>query len=406
MRASDSIVVESFSGKTVSEQKLEIVERKGLGHPDSICDAVMEFASIRLAAEYQRQFGTVLHYNLDKSLLCAGAAECQFGGGIIKSPMRFIMGDRATWKADGKEIPVGEIAIAAAKEWFRNHFRFLDPEQHVEYQLEIKPGSSELQDIFRSKKTMRAANDTSAGVGYAPLTGTEKAVLETEKYLNSKIFKDEFPETGEDVKIMGIRKGSDLHLTIAMPLVDRFIENEKSYFKRKTDVWKAIKTFLDEKFRNFEKIDVILNSLDKKGKGINGIYLSVLGTSAEVADSGEVGRGNRVNGLISFGRPCSLEAAAGKNAISHVGKIYNVFANKVAIQIYETLSGIQEVYVTLVSRIGSPIDKPDAVSIKLNLKKNVAVRKITKHAQQIVEHELSGLDIFCEDLIQGKYNIY
>ncbi len=406
MSDADSIVIESFSGKTVSEQKLEIVERKGLGHPDSICDGVMEFVSIRLAAEYQKRFGTVLHHNLDKSLLCAGSAETKFGGGTIKSPMRLIMGDRATWKADGKEIPVGEIAIAAAKEWFRNHFRFLDPEQHVEYQLEIRPGSSELQNIFGSKKRILAANDTSAGVGYAPLSETEKIVLETEKYLNSKIFKDNFPDTGEDVKIMGIRKGKDLQLTVAMPLMDRFIEDERSYFKRKSEVLNVIKEFPEEKYPNFDKIEIILNSLDKKGKGINGLYLSVVGTSAEVADSGEVGRGNRVNGLISFGRPCSLEAAAGKNALSHVGKIYNVFANKVAAQIYETLYGIQEVFVTMVSRIGSPINRPDAVSIKLNLKKNASVSRITKQAHQIVEHELSGLHAFCNELLQGKYTVY
>lgn len=406
MKSSDSIVIESFEGKTVSEQKIEIVERKGLGHPDSICDGVMEFVSLRLAAEYQKRFGAVLHHNLDKSLLCAGSAEIKFGGGVIKLPMRLIMGDRATFKADGKEILVGEIAIGAAKEWFRNNLRFLDPEKHVEYQLEIRPGSSELQNIFNSKKRILTANDTSAGVGYAPLSETEKTVLETEKYLNSKTFKSKFPDTGEDVKIMGIRKGKNLHLTIAMPLIDRFIKDERSYFERKTDVLKAIKEFVEGKYPNFERIEILLNSLDKKGKGINGLYLSVLGTSAEVADSGEVGRGNRVNGLISFGRPCSLEAAAGKNAVSHVGKIYNVLANKVATQIHKTLSGIQEVYVTMVSRIGSPINTPDVVSIKLNLKKNVAVSRIKKQAQQIVEQELSELHILCKDLIQGKYSVY
>ena len=406
MKVSDSIVTESFFGKPLSEDKLEIVERKGLGHPDSICDGVMEFVSIQLAAEYQKRFGTVLHHNLDKSLLCAGSAECKFGGGTIKSPMRLIMGDRATWKADGKEIPVGEIAIAAAKEWFRNHFRFLDPEQHVEYQLEIKPGSSELQNIFSSKKKISVANDTSAGVGYAPFSETERCILETERYLNSKIFKQDFPDTGEDVKIMAIRKGKDLHLTIAMPLIDRFIENERNYFLRKMEILKVIREFVRERYQNFRKIEINLNTLDIKGKGIDGIYLSVLGTSAEVADSGEVGRGNRVNGLISFGRPCSLEAAAGKNAISHVGKIYNVFANKVAAEIYETISGIHEVYVTLVSRIGSPINLPEAVSIKLNLKKNARALKITNQAQQVVERELSAIQILCKDLLQGKYAVY
>ena len=64
------------------------------------------------------------------------------------------------------------------------------------------------------------------------------------------------------------------------------------------------------------------------------MYLTLLGTSAEQGDSGQVGRGNRVCGLISLNRPMSVEAAAGKNPVSHVGKIYNVLAHELAMRIY------------------------------------------------------------------------
>ena len=63
-------------------------------------------------------------------------------------------------------------------------------------------------------------------------------------------------------------------------------------------------------------------------RGAGGMYLTVLGTSADGADGGQVGRGNRVNGLISLHRPMSTEAAAGKNPVSHVGKIYNLLAHR------------------------------------------------------------------------------
>jgi S-adenosylmethionine synthetase len=72
----------------------------------------------------------------------------------------------------------------------------VDPEKHVKYQVEINPGSQGLVDIFKRKGKVLGANDTSAAVGYAPMTRTEKTVLNTEKYVNSKDFKERFPEAG------------------------------------------------------------------------------------------------------------------------------------------------------------------------------------------------------------------
>jgi S-adenosylmethionine synthetase len=406
MTSKEHLFIEPLSAPPVWKRQIEIVERKGLGHPDSICDGVMEYISVRLANEYQKTLGSVLHHNLDKSLLAAGSVKLEFGGGIVEVPMRLILGDRATWRANGKEIPVADIAITAAKEWFHKNLRFVDPDQHVQYQIEIRQGSSELRDIFGAKKRFQPANDTSAGVGYAPLSETQNTVLNTEFYLNSKPFKDNFPDTGEDVKIMGIRRTKDLHLTIAMPFLSGFIRNEKEYFERKQQVLKTIGQHLQQSNCFFQNIKVTLNNLDKKGKGINGVYLTLLGTSAEGGDSGEVGRGNRVNGLISFGRPCSLEAAAGKNATSHVGKIYNVLANKLASQIYAQVSGIEEICITLVSRIGSPINKPDIISVQITPKQSKRFSLLSKEITGILQKELSQLDLFCNELLQGKFAVY
>jgi len=179
----------------------------------------------------------VLHHNIDKSLLAAGEVETRFKGGIVKKPMKLIFGDRATYRFNGDEIPVEEIAVKTAKEWFRKHLRFVDPDKHVKYQVEIQPGSSALTDIFRRGGKVLEANDTSAAVGWAPLTKTELAVLNTENYLNSEGFKRRFPETGEDIKVMGFRKDDELELTISMAFVDRFIENEKQYFEKKAGRW-------------------------------------------------------------------------------------------------------------------------------------------------------------------------
>jgi len=401
---SRNIMVECLRQTPLEEQKLEIVERKGLGHPDSICDAIMDRVSVELSKEYLKRVGAILHHNADKSLLVAGDAEIRFGGGKVKEPMLLIFGDRATFNADGVEIPVKEIAINAAKQWIRENLRFVDPEIHVRYQVELKPGSPELVDIFKRRTGVLGANDTSAAVGYAPMTRTEKIVLELEQYINSQDFKRKFPESGEDVKVMGLRKNNELNLTVAMPLVDRYVENEREYFIKKAEILEEIKSFVQEK-SDFERVNVELNTLDVEGRGIHGVYLTVLGTSAESGDSGQVGRGNRVNGVIPLNRPLCSEAAAGKNPVSHVGKIYNLLTHRIAEKVYENVPGLEEVYIWLLSQIGKPIDQPAIAAAQVVMKSGNDFEKVQKNIEEVVNEELENIDKFCMDLAYGRLKI-
>ena len=190
----------------MSRQPQEYVERKGIGHPDTICDSIMESIAVALASEYLRTAGRILHYNVDKGLLVAGRTEPRLGGGKVLEPMRIIIGDRATRSYDGHEIEVGEIAESTARQWLTKHLRFVEPSEHLVVQNELREGSPELTGIFARQEMI--ANDTSVGVGFAPLSETESLVLSAERYLNSASFKHDFPEAGEDVKIMGIRSGS------------------------------------------------------------------------------------------------------------------------------------------------------------------------------------------------------
>lgn len=399
-----NIMINGSKRTPLESQKLEIVERKGLGHPDSICDAVMDQVSVRLSREYLEKVGAIMHHNADKSLLVAGEVENKFGGGLVKEPMLLIFGDRATFEADDVEIPVKKIAVQTAKEWFRENLRFVDPEKHVRYQVELKPGASSLVDIFKRKGKVLGANDTSAAVGYAPMTRTEKAILKTEKYVNSKGFKGKFPESGEDVKVMGLRKGDELHLTVSMAFVDRFVESEKDYFRKKGEIHDDMRRFTKEN-TGFEKVTVNLNTLDVEGRGLDGIYLTVLGTSADGADSGQVGRGNRVNGVISLNRPVCSEAAAGKNPVSHVGKIYNLLTHRIAKQVYENVPGIEEVYIWLLSQIGKPVDQPAVAAAQILMKPNNPLEDVRKEIKEVIDYELENIDKFCKDLANGKIPI-
>ncbi len=399
-----NIIVESLRQTPIEKQKLEIVERKGLGHPDYICDAIMEKISQRLSKEYMEKAGTILHHNVDKSLLVAGQSENKFGGGSVIQPMLFIFGDRATTEFDGIKIDVKEIAISVAKEWFKKNMRFVDPEKHVRYQVELKPGSSGLVDIFKRKGKILGANDTSAAVGYAPMTKTEKTVLETERFLNSKEFKQRFPESGEDIKVMGYRNNNSLNLTVSMALVDRFIYSEEDYFEKKAKILEEINKFVN-KNTDFDNVNIQLNTLDARGRGLGGLYLTVLGTSADSGDSGQVGRGNRVNGLISLNRPFCSEAAAGKNPVSHVGKIYNVLTFKIAQHIYEEIPGLKEVYIWLLSRIGQPIDQPAVAAAQVVAEEPSLIDEVRSKIAAVIEYELENIDKFCMELAEGKISV-
>jgi len=399
-----NIIVEEFKQTPLEKQKFEIVERKGLGHPDSICDAILDRVSVGLSREYLDKFGTIMHHNADKSLLVAGEVETRFGGGTVKQPMLLIFGDRATSEVGGISIPVEKIAVESAKDWFRKNLRFVDPEKHVKYQVELKPGSAALVDIFKREGKVLSANDTSAAVGYAPMTKTEKLVLETERHVNSRDFKKEFPESGEDVKVMGFRKNDEINLTISMAFVDRFVESEEDYFRKKAEILEKIKAFTGEN-EGFKKITVNLNTLDVSGRGESGAYLTVLGTSADGADSGQVGRGNRVNGVIPLNRHVSSEAAAGKNPVSHVGKIYNILTHKIAGCIYDQVANLEEVYVWLVSQIGKPIDQPAIAVAQVIAEPGISIDDIRADVDEIMNSELENIDKFCDDLARGKIQI-
>lgn len=382
----------------------EIVERKGLGHPDTICDAVMEAVAVQLAQAYLKTCGRVLHFNADKGMLVAGQVACRFGGGSVLAPMRLVMGDRATFEWKNKRIPVQEIAEQTAYRWFKQHLPRIKPLKDLECQFELKPASEELRSVAERPREA-VANDTSATVGYAPLTPTERLVFQVEQFLNSRSFKKEFPDTGEDVKVLAVRHGGDLKVTVAMPFLAPLIRSESAYFKRKALVEGALEDFVKRKGGTGLSPHVFLNVLDQRGAGEAGAYLTLLGTSAEAGDSGEVGRGNRVCGIISLRRPASAEAAPGKNPVAHVGKIYNVLAQVLAEDIYKKVPGLLDVTVWITSQIGRPISSPQAVVVEVALADGVTLKAVRPQIQRQVRLAFTHMKSFCQALSRGLYAV-
>jgi S-adenosylmethionine synthetase len=401
-----NINVERVPLTPIEEQTVEIVERKGRGHPDYIADSISEEVSHALSVYYQKNFGVVLHHNVDKSLVVGGRASPKFGGGEVDEPIYLIVAGRTVTQVvqDGElvTIPVGCIAVGAMKEFLRHNLRFLDVERHVICNYMIRQGSADLVKNFDVSREMPLSNDTSFGVGFAPLSETERIVYETETYLNSPRCKKELPEVGEDIKVMGLRRNNHIDVTIAAPQISSLTPDLDHYLSVKTDVQNLsydLATKITER-----DVTVHVNTADKPEKGI--VYLTVTGTSAEAGDDGNTGRGNRVHGLITPCRPMSLEAAAGKNPINHVGKIYNVLAGEIAQKIGREVKGVQEVYVKLLSQIGKPIDQPMVADVQLLLGDGVSLDAVRGDVESLVDDQLSRVREVTDAVMAHKVMLF
>jgi S-adenosylmethionine synthetase len=347
------VFVEAAAQPPLRERRLEMCEHKGLGYPDTMTDCACDAAAVALAGAYRKAFGGVMHFNVDKGLLVAGRSMPRFNGGQVLEPARLVICGRA---ADPRgHFGLAQTAADAAwRELSSILRRGLD---RIRIECEIRPGSGALEAIYSG--SMRTANDTSFGVGFWPYTRLERTVLQAAALLRSDELHASFPAAGDDFKVMGVRCDRDIELTVALAMVDSEVSGVARYFEIK----QAISRFLTERL---EDVTVVLNTLDDpRATDESGLHLTVTGLSAEMGDDGQVGRGNRVNGLITPGRPMSLEAFAGKNPAAHVGKIYNVLATDIARAICEELPLVSEANIQLVSRIGQPIAEPWAASVEV-----------------------------------------
>lgn len=388
----------------VGQQTVEIVERKGIGHPDTICDALAEQLSSALCHFYLERFGFILHHNVDKALLWGGRSRPAFGGGEVLQPMEVFLAGRAIQEYRGVSVPLEDLAVAAGRQWLDEHFHALDPQEHVKFHCLIRPGSAELVEVFeRQMKTgIPLANDTSCGVGYAPLDELEKLVYHLEQHLNTPDFKSEYPETGEDIKVMAIRKNGQVRLTVACAFIDRHLKDIDDYAAKKErlqiEIARVAKRWLGH------EAEIELNTADEIATG--SIYLTVTGTSAEAGDDGEVGRGNRVNGLITPCRPMNMEAVAGKNPVTHVGKLYNLAANQMAASIYEQFNDVVEVYCFLVSQIGHPINDPQVVNVQVRTREASQLESVRPQIEAVTQAHLTTISSLWREWLTGAISTY
>ncbi|MDE1849366.1 MAG: methionine adenosyltransferase [Candidatus Micrarchaeota archaeon] len=383
----------------ISNKRAEYVERKGIGHPDSLIDGIVDATSHALSKAYLEQCDAILHHNVDKGLIIGGASEAKFGSGKITKKIEVIITGRATETFDGKKIDVNGIAKDVALNYLKNNTRFLDVEKEVTFESKIARGSADLMHVFARGDGVPLANDTSFGIGFAPFSDTERLVLETERYLNGKEYKSRMPAVGEDIKVMGLREGDTIVLTIAIAFVAHLVKDLEDYNKQKEQVRKDVEKLA----RRVVAKEVIVHVNTADPLESDEVYLTKSGLSCEAGDDGSVGRGNRVNGLITPFRHMSLEAAAGKNPVNHIGKIYNFLATQMASSIVKEQPSILECDIAVLSQIGKRIDEPQNLNMELVVDKGVDFKNVESKSRYQAEKWLEDLNDFTIDISLGKY---
>lgn len=336
---------------------VEFVERKGVGHPDTICDRLAEELACQLAMDYAAHTGAVRHFNVDKAILAAGAVDIGFGGGSHEKPSKLVLVGKATyafeWKPD---------TDALAKQYHGRLLELLPDASPEAFEVEVwlNQSSNDLAAVVHEHDDdgqAPLANDTSFAAVSLPRSILESIVHSVEDRLNSDEFRKTLP-IGRDIKVMGARSGDDITVTVACPVLAVAVQDRSAY----DDVITAIhdETVAVAAAIAGHTVTVQVNQADQE----DSVYLTLTGTSAEAGDDGQVGRGNRFGGLITPYRPMSLEAAAGKNPAAHVGKTYFAIGADMSDRIIAE-TGASETTIRLLSSIGHPVNEPQAVHIEV-----------------------------------------
>lgn len=405
------VVVLPLAGSAASE---EIIEIKGRGHPDTLSDALAEHLSSVYANHCLREYGAVLHHNFDKVGLLGGRSFVSFGRGHLTSPVRVQLNGRASISFGQASIDVFGLLEPECRKFLVRHLPKLDAQRDIVVANNLAAGSSpghvetgvdrpaNRKNWFspRSLADLREqvrprSNDTSVGVGFAPFTALETAIVDLERKLTDPDRQQRDPWLGTDIKIMGVRVGSRLRLTMCIPQIADHVPDAEAY-RANIETIRAEAT--REIMARLGDADLELFTNTKDDFSIPELYLTATGSSIESGDEGFVGRGNRPSGFISMTRPYSMEGAAGKNPVYHVGKVYSVAAQAMARELFARHGGRHEVW--LVSQEGRVLADPWQVIVKTD-------RSLAKDVVcDVTEAVMTRLPEFTEGLIQGKIRVY
>ncbi|MGW2588398.1 methionine adenosyltransferase [Streptomyces virginiae] len=391
---------------------MTILERKGLGHPDTLADHLAEALSREYANWTLEHAGAVLHHNFDKLTMHGGAVHVTYGGGRVLAPIKIMVNGRVTRRCGEVAVPVEQIVRDTITEFFAERVPvFAD---HLDVQFNLTSNSSpgavhtgadgdtergvwfDLQSIDQLRERHRLiSNDTSMGTGFAPLTPLEAFARELVDELSGpSAFTAAHPWCGTDVKMMLVGDAESFDAVLCVPQVSAHVASREEYLANRAKVAEYCRAraaeALGEEVAAAATFRINARDIDDRDE----LYLTLSGTSLESGDEGVVGRGNRANGLITPLRPINLEGVSGKNPVYHVGKLYNLAAEDIAAGLARQFGCHAQV--TLISATGQDLAYPWKVFIR------TSVPVDTEQVRKAVLGVTTGFPALTESILAGK----
>jgi S-adenosylmethionine synthetase len=333
-----------------------------------------------LSCAYSRytlaEFGVILHHNFDKLALLGGSAEVRYGSGRMVDPVRVLVNGRASRSCGGGTIPVEELVTDEVIGFFREQLPELDGHVVIELNVTSNPSPGAVLTGDRTPDRLRwfapaspgdlqgrglLANDTSLGTGWAPHGRAESfAVMLADHFSGATEFRGSRPWCGSDVKVMACGTARDLEVVLAVPQKCSHVASRAAYLSNVREAQAECRRLARDELPGV-MTQFRINARDLPDR--DELYLTYTGSSIESGDEGVVGRGNRVSGLITPLRPMNVEGVCGKNPVYHVGKLYNVAADRMARRLHEETGGYAEVH--LISLTGHRLDRPWKIVVRL-----------------------------------------
>lgn len=356
--------------------EFEVVERKGVGHPDTVSDSLAEKISVEYSKYCLENFGIVLHHNVDKVGVLGGCIDLDWGKAHLKKPIRVILDGRISRRFGSHEIPVFEIAEKAIKEQLVINLPRLDVNKDIEI-IDMSTDYSKNPYWFnpRDKNDVPEyqrlfANDTSAVISYWNLSTTELLALALEGFFYKAVGVPKYSYVGQDIKVMVVRNMADYDVTLCVPFFAQDCPTEADYWNYKEIITQELDTYIKKVLPEGTTYRLSVNTQDqgkdpKATNNVRSFYLVCTGGALDYGEEGFVGRGNNRLGIISSSRPYTMEAAAGKNPVYHVGKVLGVVADEMAKELATKLKGDFEVW--FVAQNGDPLFEPNAVMVNHSL---------------------------------------
>jgi S-adenosylmethionine synthetase len=344
---------------------LEVVENKGIGHPDSLADAVANVMSVAYSRWCLEHFGAILHHNFDKVFVGGGWYRNGYGTAERRHPIVVRSNGRVSDRLGGQTVPYKEIMAEAARDYLLGVLPhataddldiIIDATQNTKVPYWFTPRT--LADVPDSKKPH--ANDTSLCVGHWGDTPVEALVRILSGYFweaHNGLAIPQFAEIGQDIKVLAVRRGHDVEVEVCVPTMSRATASRDDYLAI-IGSHQNVLSQIGAEFGDEHQLCVTVGVNTHQHQ-----YMLGVGTCAECGEEGLVGRGNSINGLISSHRTHTAEAWAGKNPRYFTGSVMSYLSHRLARAIGTSFS--TRCSVAISTRCGDSLIPPRMVQVSL-----------------------------------------